>query len=172
MNPLIIFSGVLAGLGVFIVARQLIPPGPQLDVALARIHAAGSRDTELPAIESAMRRVAAAAPWLPMPSADLALLGQDREQWLVSKIACGLGGLLVVPLISAALIVSGTQLPWTVPAAISLALGTGMFFAPDLVTRVSAAYSCATQPSGALSKLTLNRVSLSPVESTIGPPRM
>lgn len=139
MNPLVVLAGVLAGLGVFIVASQLVPGGPRLDVALARIHSAGARDAELPAVQSALRRLTLAAPWLPMPSADLALLGKDREQWLVSKLACGALGLVLVPMVTVALAMEGIRLPWTVPAIVSLALGVGLFFAPDLVTRVNAA---------------------------------
>lgn len=139
MNPLVVLSGVLAGLGVFIVASQLVPGGPRLDVALARIHAAGAPDLELPAVQSALRRLTTAVPWLPMPSADLALLGKDREQWLVSKLACGVLGLILVPLVTVVLAMEGVRLPLTVPAITSLALGVGLFFAPDLVTRVNAA---------------------------------
>lgn len=139
MNPLVILAGALAGLGLFIVVGQVMPGGPRLDVALARIHAAGSLEADPPGLSSVIRRLTAAMPWLPLPAADLALLGKDREQWLLSKVVCGIAGLATAPLLTAALMVYGFRLPWTVPAVASLALGTGLFFAPDLVTRVNAA---------------------------------
>ncbi len=73
------------------------------------------------------------------PAEDLALLGQDRESFLASKVICGLAGLVTVPLLSAALAASGTPVSLPVPAACSLLLAVALFFAPDLVTRVNAA---------------------------------
>ncbi|HEX9032399.1 MAG TPA: type II secretion system F family protein [Streptosporangiaceae bacterium] len=138
MNPLVLLAGILVGLGAFVLASQLMPGGPRLDAALARIHSAGAADRESLGAESLAKRLAAVAPWLPVPSADLALLGKDREQWMVSKLACGLLGLLLVPMVTVALRLEGISLPWTVPAVVSLALGAGLFLAPDLVTRVNA----------------------------------
>ncbi len=139
MNPLAIVAGVAAGLGVFVAVSALVPGRPRLDAALARIHAAGMPDAEPRAIRALARQVAEVAPWLPVPSADLALLGTDREHWLVSKVACGLGGLAAVPVLTLAALTAGFRLPWTAPAIVSLTAGVMLFFAPDLVTRVNAA---------------------------------
>ena len=99
MSPLILISGTLVGLGLFAVVGQLIPGGPRLDVALGRIHAAGTQEPEPTAVGALVRQIAAAMPWLPVPSADLALLGQDRERWFASKMICGLTGLGVIPVL-------------------------------------------------------------------------
>lgn len=138
MSPLVILAGILAGLGAFLLVGELLPGGPRLDAALARIHAAGMADHDDLGLRSLASRLAAVTPWLPVPSADLALLGKDREQWMVSKLACGLLGLLLVPMVTVALRLEGIRLPWAAPAVVSLALGAGLFFAPDLVTRVNA----------------------------------
>jgi Flp pilus assembly protein TadB len=139
-------AGVLIGLGVFLLARELMPAGPRLEAALDRLDPGAPRyPAEQPGGQQARptvpRRLAgslhAAAPWLPVPSADLALLGQDREAWLASKIGCGLLGLVAAPLVCLALTFGRVSV--AVPAVASLAAGGLLFFAPDLVTRVNAA---------------------------------
>ena len=138
-------AGVLAGLGAFLLARELIPAKARLEAALARLNPGAARDpardyeTGTTGFRRLARHLGTAAPWLPVPATDLALLGQDREAWLASKIAYGLLGLVVVPLFAAVLTLGGTSLPVAVPVVASLALGVGLFFAPDLVTRHNAA---------------------------------
>lgn len=138
-------AGILAGLGVFLVVRELIPARSRLDAALARLDPGAARDLASDAAAGRTpsrrlaRRLAVATPWLPVPSADLALLGEDRETWLASKIVCGLLGLAVVPILAALLALGGARVPLAVPVIASLALGGCLFFAPDLVTRVNAA---------------------------------
>ena len=139
MNPLVILAGALAGVGVFAAVAQLMPGGPRLDAALARIHAARSDEAELAGFRRSLSQAVAAVPWLPVPAADLALLGQDRERWLSSKVICGLTGLALVPALTALFALAGYRPSWTIPAVVSLALGTGLFFTPDLVIRVNAA---------------------------------
>jgi len=143
MSPWVTIAGILAGLGVFLIARELIPAPDRLDAALARLDPAAGALAPRPAAPPAAHRIAAgigsALPWLPVPAADLALLGQDRESFLASKVVCGLLGLAAVPLLAAILALGGSGLPLAVPAAGSLALGALLFCAPDLVTRVNAA---------------------------------
>ncbi|HEX6931571.1 MAG TPA: type II secretion system F family protein [Streptosporangiaceae bacterium] len=139
MNSLIILAGALAGLGVFAAIAQLMPGGPRLDAALARIGAAGSDETELAGLRRSLSWLAAALPWLPVPATDLSLLGQAKERWLSNKVICGLAGLAIVPALTALFAVAGYRPSWAIPAVISLALGTALFFVPDLVIRVNAA---------------------------------
>ncbi|MGN6791401.1 MAG: type II secretion system F family protein [Streptosporangiaceae bacterium] len=139
MNPLIVVAGTLAGLGVFVAVAQLIPSGPRLDAALARIYAAGAEEFPSSGFRRWLSQLAPALPWLPVPAADLALLGQDVERWFSSKIICGLAGLGIVPAVTALMTAAGYRPSWTIPAFVSLALGVGLFFAPDLVTKANAA---------------------------------
>jgi Flp pilus assembly protein TadB len=139
VNLLVLLAGSLAGLGVFAAVAQLIPSGPRLDAALARIHAAGAGELQPSSSRALIRQIAAAMPWLPVPAADLALLGQDRERWFASKIICGLTGLAVIPVLTVLATVAGYRHGWTIPAVVSLLLAVALFFAPDLVTRVNAA---------------------------------
>jgi hypothetical protein len=135
-----IAAGVLAGLGVFLAVRELIPARVRLDAALARLDAeAGPAAVAVTPRARLARRLGGAAPWLPVPAADLALLGQDRESWLVSKVTCGLVGLAALPVFDALLAAAGHQLPVALPVVGSLAVGVAFFFVPDLVTRSNAA---------------------------------
>jgi Flp pilus assembly protein TadB len=139
LNLWLVAAGVLAGLGFFVIVREILPARPHLGAALARLEAgAGAAEDDTRSRQAAVR-LGAAVPWLPMPRQDLAILGQDRESWLASKIACGSIGLAAVPVLAALLTLAGGSLPWALPAAASLAFGTAMFFAPDLVTKVNAA---------------------------------
>src|SRR5258708_17718920 len=70
------------------------------------------------------QRIAAELPWLPVPAADLALLGKDRESWIASKVGCGLLGLAFPPLLAGLASLAGTGVSWSVPAVMSLLSGT------------------------------------------------
>jgi len=139
VNLLVTAAGALIGLGLYAAVSEILPGGPRLDAALARIGGTAGDDLDPPARRSLGRRLAAALPWLPVPAADLAILGQDREQWMTSKVVCGLVGLGIVPTLAVLLVAAGQQPPLAVPAVASIALGIVLFFAPDLVTRVNAA---------------------------------
>jgi Flp pilus assembly protein TadB len=139
VNLWLVAAGVLAGLGFFLVVRELLPAGTRLEAALARLEVGTGAAGAEPTSRQAARRLSAAAPWLPVPRQDLEILGQDRESWLASKIACGAIGLAVVPVLAGLLTLAGGRLPWALPAAASLAFGAAMFFAPDFVTKVNAA---------------------------------
>jgi len=138
-----IVAGVLVGAGIFIVVRELVPAPNRLEAALARLDVGatlepGTGPRAVPASRLA-QRIAGELLWLPVPSADLALLGKDRESWIASKVACGLIGLVFPPVLVALAALTGTTVPWTIPTVVSLLCGTALFFAPDLVTRVNAA---------------------------------
>jgi Flp pilus assembly protein TadB len=140
VNPWVIVIGVLVGLGAFLVVSELIPSGVRMDAALERLsQGGGPPPTPAPATHVLGQRLAAALPWLPVPSTDLALLGEDRSAWLASKVACGLLGLATPLLLTAFLALTGYHLSWTVPVVGALACGIALFFAPDLVTRSKAA---------------------------------
>jgi Flp pilus assembly protein TadB len=138
VNLLVIISGTLIGLGVFVAVSQLVPAKPSLDAALDRIGGTTGLDLDLTSMRTLGRQVGA-LPWLPVPTADLALLGQDRERWLTSKVTYGLVGLGFIPFLEALLFATGHHESLALPGIASLALGVGLFFAPDLVVRVNAA---------------------------------
>ena len=138
MTGWLIAGGVLAGLGLWLAVRELIPAAPSLRAAMARLDATDGDADQVSARLRLGRRLTAVAPWLPVPVQDLRLLGQDPADWLASKLSLGIVGLALVPLLSGLLALGGRTLPWTVPAGGALLLGAAMFMAPDLVTHVNA----------------------------------
>jgi Flp pilus assembly protein TadB len=138
MSIWLIAAGALAGLGCWLVVSELIPAGPSLRAAIDRLDAGGGAQDAVSLPVRLGRRLAAAAPWLPLPAKDLRLLGQDPADWLARKVTLGFAGLALVPVLSALLALSGRSLPWTIPAGGTLILGAAMFFAPDLVTWANA----------------------------------
>jgi Flp pilus assembly protein TadB len=136
MRAWLIAAGLLTGLGCWLVMSELVPAAPDLRAAMQRLNSSGD---EQPAVWPVRLSDRLGAPrWIPIPRADLRLLGQDTSGWLASKLAYGVLGLALAPVLSALLLLGGRSLPWMLPAAGSLALGTLMFCLPDLVTRVNA----------------------------------
>jgi Flp pilus assembly protein TadB len=142
MNAWIVLAGVLGGLGLWLAVAELVPGQSSLAAAIARLDGSNrSTGGDTPAVlpRRAALSLASAAPWLPVPVADLGLLGRQADDWIVSKVAFGVLGLALAPVLGVVLELAGHGLPWAVPVGGSLALGVALFFAPDLVTRVNAA---------------------------------
>jgi Flp pilus assembly protein TadB len=130
---------MLGGLGCWLFIRELIPTGPSLQAALDRLDSTGGRAADQAPFRVRLgRHLAAVAPWLPVPAADLRILGQEPAGWLASKVGCGAIGLVLAPGLSALAGLCGHPLPWAIPVAGMLALGVVMSFLPDLLTRLSA----------------------------------
>ena len=143
MSVWVVVIGALVGLGIFLGVSELIPASTRMDAALERL---GQSDDGLagsgggfPATHRLGQQLAQALPWLPVPATDLALLGQEQSAWLASKVTVGLLGLATPVLLEAVLALGGHPLGWPVPVGAALLFGIGMFFLPDLVTRVNAA---------------------------------
>ncbi len=145
MNVAIVAAGMFVGLGFFLVLRELVPAGARLDAALARLAAEPYESARRPATDRQAARVRlgrqlrSAAPWVPLPVTDLALLGEEQDTWLASKIVCGLVGVILPPVLYGLAALAGTRLQWSIPVVVTLGLGAALFFVPDLVTRVNAA---------------------------------
>jgi Flp pilus assembly protein TadB len=144
VNPWMIVAGLLVGLALALLIGELVPAGPSLRAALGRL----AETAALPRVPPSSRlssavelawRLRRLAPWLPVPIEDLQVLGQGADEWLASKLALGLTGLVAFPCATAALSVGGIILPWSFPVIGSVALAAALFLAPDVVTRVNAA---------------------------------
>jgi len=132
-------AGLLAGLGCWLIISELIPTGPSLRAALDRLDSAGGRaDDHVPFRVRLGRHLTAIAPWLPVPAADLRLLGKDSARWLVTKVGLGAIGLAVVPALAALAGLGGHPVPLAIPVGGMLLLGALMFFLPDTVIHMSA----------------------------------
>ncbi len=139
MSAWLVVAGLLAGLGSWLIIRELIPTGPSLRAAIDRLDSSvGWADDQGRFPVRLGRQLGAAAPWLPVPLTDLRLLGQDPAEWLASKVSYGALGLALGPSLSALAKLGGHTMPWTIPVGGTLALAGVMFFLPDLVTRVHA----------------------------------
>jgi Flp pilus assembly protein TadB len=142
MSALAVGAGLLTGLGAWLALSELVPAQPSLRAAVERLDAGGARATAGPRPPVPRRlahRLSAVAPWLPVPVADLLLLGQEPDEWLAEKAGLGVLGLALVPVLTGVAALAGRGLPWTLPAGGSLALGAALFFVPDLITHVNAA---------------------------------
>jgi Flp pilus assembly protein TadB len=130
--------GLLTGLGCWLVVSELVPAAPDLRAAIHRLDPGGSLGRPAPWPTRLSDRFGAAPRWLPVPCADLRLLGQDPSGWLAKKIAYGVLGLALAPVLAALLVLGGRPVPWLLSAGASIALGALMFCLPDVVTRLNA----------------------------------
>jgi hypothetical protein len=145
MMPALI-AGAALGLGVFLLALALIPGRPGLARQLAAFDAArlpAARARRLPdgggesraarRLGTVLARFCAEQGWeLPSLRANLALVGKSFESYLATKLLLAVSGLLLGPLLLAALTLGGARLPFAVPVWAGLLLAIVFFFLPDL----------------------------------------
>lgn len=146
MTAVAVIAGAAAVLGVLVIARELRPAPPRLDLALSRI-----RPTRLPSPGLATGRTRGEriggwladhftrpAGMLAVPRTDLALMDRTVERFMLGKLALFLAGIAIPTIVSGLLVLVGTALPWTVPVLGSLLLAAGMSFLPDAGIRSAA----------------------------------
>ncbi len=140
-----VLLGAGAGLGLVLVVRGLFPPRPTLAEALAQLRrlpqpAAVIAEEDPGGFAARLDQIAAGAlgragaGWL-VPGAlrrDLAVLGRQPERHLTEKVALGLVGLVIVPVLATLLALGGAGLPVAVPVWGALVLMTAGYFVPDL----------------------------------------
>jgi Flp pilus assembly protein TadB len=151
LQAMLIGSGALVGLGVFLLLRALVVvEQPQLADALARLD---GRSTAAPAVplpqsgdrwaQAAGRAGTWAATRLPVglraPSQALALIGWSPEGYAARKVGSAAFGAVFVPLLTALLGATGVRVPVVVPVAGSVALAGMLFLVVDVVVRDQAA---------------------------------
>ncbi len=144
--------GAGVGTGLLLVVCGLFPPRPSLAQALAELRrlpqpapVLGTDDAGgfaarlgLPAARALSH---AGAGWL-IPAAvrrDLAVLGRGPERHLAEKVALGLVGLLLAPVVTALLSLGGASLPVVIPVWAALVFMAAGFFVPDLGIHAEAA---------------------------------
>jgi hypothetical protein len=148
-----IAAGAEAGGGIYLAIRGLAVDRPDLSAALERLSAhpattfpAGQAD---PAgqgqAESALRRLggllaarAGRSRLLPIPRADLAIIGRSVESFFARKLLAAGYGLALPAALAAALAAFNVRLPVVLPAFACLALAAVMFVIPDLAVRSQA----------------------------------
>jgi tight adherence protein C len=138
-------GGTISSLGVVLAVAALRPAPPQLEAALALLTAAPS-----PA-----RSVTASVPgrwsWLPgsvaarldrqlgVADADLRLIGWTRSQLAARKLAAAGVGLLLPPLLTAALALLGVALPIALPVVAGVGIAALLWTVPSTEARERAA---------------------------------
>lgn len=136
----VLVAGALAGLGLALVVRALVPEVPDPVTALARRRAlTGSRADQV-AAWPATRRDAALAQLveqlgLTRHTADLELVGETAATLLLRKLGYTMLGLAFPPVLASLMALTGLSLPWPVPAALGAVLGVVLFVVPDLDLR-------------------------------------
>jgi Flp pilus assembly protein TadB len=143
-----ILAGLLAGLGVAMVAIGLVRTQPDLKAAVARLTPetrADRRHTDVAAADTTdkiglwLLRRTPAVDWFRVPRKDLALLRIGVQHYVGEKALYGLTGLLVPALFTAGLAMLGVSLPIVVPAFVALLLAVALSFIPDFQVREQAA---------------------------------
>ncbi len=139
-------AGAVLGLGMFLLVLALIPGRPSLARRLAafdadylpaararRLPAGGGESRVIGRLGTMLARFCAEQGWeFPSLRANLALVGKSFESYLASKLLLAVFGLLLGPLLLAALTLGGVRLPFAVPVWAGLLLATVFFFLPDL----------------------------------------
>lgn len=74
-----------------------------------------------------------------VPDAELDLIGETRERFLLLRIAFAAAGALLLPVLAVLLVVAGAGLPVVVPVGLSLAGGVVGWFLPPSMARSQAA---------------------------------
>ena len=139
----VVLAGAMAGTGVFLILRRLLPVYPDLAQSLVMLGpqteaSAGPPPTFWEAIgQWGLNKLPAAL--RPIPTQDLTLLKLTPAAFLARKIAYFLAGLLLPGVVSAGLLIAGFPLPWAIPALVTLVLAVACFLVPDLEVRARAA---------------------------------
>jgi tight adherence protein C len=145
MMPALI-GGAALGLGMFLLVLALIPGRPSLARQLAAfdaVYPTAARARRLPGdygesrvtrrLGAMLARFCAEQGWeFPSLRANLALVGKSFESYLATKLLLAVFGLLLGPLLLAALALGGIRLPFAVPVWAGLLLAVIVFFLPDL----------------------------------------
>lgn len=137
----LVLCGSLSGAGVALLIREMAPAAPKLGPALRRLNP----PLPSPGQAATPRRESVWGGWLVdrapgrLPRTDLLLLGQGVEQFLLTKAALALGGLLLPLFVGTAWSLMGLGVNLFLPGIVGLLTAAGLWFVPDLQVREQAA---------------------------------
>lgn len=160
----VVAFGMVAGLGLALIAREFVPQHTRLSDAMSNLAPAQQHLRATPAMPAPQgsERVGAWAErtltWLPgvsTPEVDLRLIGRTPRWFWAQKISCVLIGLLIPSVTISLLSILGFRLPFVVPAGLGLLVAAAMWFTPDGYVRSEAARARADFASAAVSYLRL-----------------
>ncbi|HEY2792484.1 MAG TPA: type II secretion system F family protein [Micromonosporaceae bacterium] len=131
-----ILLGALAGMGIFLVVRGVVPSRPSLGSALAHLHASPGGSTQPGSGASLLDSPLFS--WIKPPTAELRLIGQTVDRYLLEKVAFTLFGFMLPELLSLVLGVFGFHITWVLPTIVAIGAAVGMFFLVDTNIRQKA----------------------------------
>jgi tight adherence protein C len=146
MIALAAITGTLASAGITLLARELRPAPPRLDLVLARIQPTPLRPEDAQVRQGLglrtgrrlAQRLTRPAGVLALPRIDLALLDRTTEVFMLEKLGLFTAGLLLPPLAAGMLALAGSAPPVALPLLAGLLLAAGLSFLPDLKVRATA----------------------------------
>jgi tight adherence protein C len=146
---LLLVTGAVVGLGVFLFVFGLIPRKTSLARRVAAFDAGTSvarpstpgfdlakESAFTRTVGSGIVRFCAEQGWqFPSLRASLRLTGRSLENYLATKAILALAGLLFAPVLAAALSVGGVHVSFIVPIWLGMVFGVVFFFLPDIELR-------------------------------------
>lgn len=141
MLHLSMLAGIVVGLGLLLVVRELAPSTPHLKSAITRLTAepVTAAPVQTAGLEERLGRALASSVgdrrWARTPRSDLAVLQVTPATWFGQKALFALVGLLFPPLMTVAVVLVGIDLPLALPAVGSLVLAAALWFVPDVEVR-------------------------------------
>lgn len=139
----LVICGCVAGAGVALLVREMVPAAPKLGPALRRLNPPPARPGIGSPSGSASQTVWGG--WLVdrvpgrLPRTDLLLIQQTPEQFLVTKVALALAGLLLPVLVVAGWALMGLGVPLFIPGVFGVLAAAALWFVPDWHVRDQAA---------------------------------
>lgn len=136
---LAMLSGALIGFGVVSFVAWLVPAPVNVKDAVGRLQPKlvtdpamkeGKEDLELRVGRWAGRHLPSLL-WGNPSDQDLALLGRSKASFYGAKIISAAVGLLVVPLLMIVLLVAGIEVPFGIPAVVSIVLAVMLWLLPN-----------------------------------------
>lgn len=147
MTAIALLAGGMIAAGLILLVRELWPPPPRLEAALARVQEAPFPSTQVrddPATLTQLvgrwlgERVGRPVGLLAVPRTDLAVLGRPVERFMLDKLVLLVTGLAVPSLLAVLVGVAGGSLPWTFPVLAGLVLAAVLSLVPDWNVRAQA----------------------------------
>lgn len=144
---LVVLSGMGVGIGLTLIARELMPVHTRLDVAIGNLSPANfaatarpTKTSDAPAegierLGAGLERLVAGRSWATAPEADLDLLGISTRRFWAQKLLVPLLGFVVLAMLGVLLSALNLGLPFAVPFGVGLLIAGVLWFAPDLVVR-------------------------------------
>lgn len=149
-------AGAAVGAGLLLLVREMLPTQPDIKEAVARLapsnlqlltrqEAQGTAATSrLAGLGTRIDRVLERIPGFAVTPQDIAILQARNPQSAVSnpwplKFACGLAGLMLPVLLGAVLQVTGSGIPFILPAGLGLVLGALAWGLPNVQLQTEAA---------------------------------